>query len=102
MQINDTEWELLARLRERFLGGRGATLRDYWDSARTLELYDGTFGQRIAWKWRAVLAEIALRGGLGKVASVVDWGCGSGIASREFAVHSGAERYVLWDRSSAG
>lgn len=101
MQINDTEWQLLARLRERFLGGRGATLRDYWDSARTVELYDGTFGQRIAWKWRAVLAEITLRGGLGPVSSVVDWGCGSGIAAREFAAQASALRYSLWDRSSA-
>lgn len=101
MQIADGEWEQLARLRERFIGSSESTQRDYWDDARLCELYDATFAQRIAWKWRAVLREIAQRGGLGEVSSVLDWGCGSGIAAREFAAQARAERYVLWDRSTA-
>ncbi len=38
------------------------TLPDYWNSTRDLEIYDATFGARIAWKWNAVLGEIARRG----------------------------------------
>jgi len=101
MQIEEQDWEQLARLRERFLGPSEGTQRDYWENARLCELYDASFAQRIAWKWRALLREIAQRGGLGEVSSVLDWGCGSGIAAREFAAQAQAAHYVLWDRSAA-
>jgi SAM-dependent methyltransferase len=100
-QLDDADWTLLAQLRERFIAGHHAFDRDYWSSARLLELYDATFAQRIAWKWRAVFAEIQLRGGLGAVDSVLDWGCGTAIAAREFAAQASAAKYVLWDRSAA-
>ena len=99
MQVSDAEWALLEKLRERFLSGQGATARDYWENTRLCELYDATFAQRIAWKWRAVLAELAQRGRLPVVSSVLDWGCGSAIAAREFAAVGAASHYYLWDRS---
>ncbi len=107
MEILESEWELLARLRERFLAPAGTPSRDYWESERLCELYDSSFGQRIAWKWRAVLGELAARGRLPRAASVLDWGCGSAIASREFLAATraaGADvsaRFHLWDRSKA-
>jgi len=107
MQIESHEWAVLAGLRERFLGGRAETAFDYWESSRVCELYDATFGQRIAWKWRAVWSELELRGRLPRARSVLDWGCGTGIAAREFsaAQQAGGEgsavRYHLWDRSAA-
>ncbi len=107
MQILEQEWTVLAQLRERFLSGRGESSRDYWESARMCELYDATFAQRIAWKWRAVWSELALRGRMPRAERVLDWGCGSGIAAREFSAiqrATGADRPVhfhLWDRSAA-
>lgn len=113
MRIEEGEWPRLAALRERFLaeGGRGA---DYWTDARLCELYDATFGRRIAWKWRAVLGELAARERLPRAQSVLDWGAGTGIAAREFVRATRArgpaergpvervpvpERVYLFDRS---
>ena len=72
---------LLRRLRERFLA-RTAGERDYWKSPDELALYDSTFGERIGWKWDAVLAELAARKWQPRSKHVLDWGCGSGIAGR--------------------
>lgn len=97
------ELDLLRVLREGFLvyeeqPGSGAP--PYWGSAHELALYDQTFGQRIAWKWDAVLAELRARGRLPAGASVLDWGCGSGIAARRYlAARPGVERLFLWDHS---
>lgn len=107
MEILESEWELLTQLRERFLAPFGSPSRDYWSSARLCELYDASFGQRIAWKWRAALGELHLRGRLPRAASVLDWGCGSAIATREFLSATRADgadvagRIHLWDRSEA-
>ncbi len=104
MEILESEWELLARLRERFLAPAGTPSRDYWESERLCELYDSSFGQRIAWKWRAVLGELVARGRLPRALCVLDWGCGSAIAAREFFAAGGADastRFYLWDRSKA-
>lgn len=97
------ELDLLRVLREGFLTheervGEGAP--PYWGSAHELALYDGTFAQRIGWKWDAVLVELAARARLPAGASVLDWGCGSGIAARRFlAARGGAARVFLWDHS---
>ena len=52
---------LLRRLRERFIA-RTAGERDYWQSDEELELYDTTFGERIGWKWDAVLTGLEALG----------------------------------------
>ncbi|HTF87880.1 MAG TPA: small ribosomal subunit Rsm22 family protein [Planctomycetota bacterium] len=107
MQVLEHEWAQLAQLRERFLGGRGETSQDYWENARICELYDATFAQRIAWKWRAVWGELARRDRMPRAGRVLDWGCGGGIAAREFSaarLASGADDPLhvhLWDRSAA-
>jgi hypothetical protein len=108
MQVHEEEWQLLLALRERFLDPRGPGGRtgDYWTDERLCELYDATYGRRIAWKWRAVWGELRLRGRLPLARTVLDWGCGSGIAAREHAAVAGPRdgpprRYHLFDRSTA-
>ena len=95
------DWKALERLRAAFLDGT-AGAQDYWRSEADLESYDQTFGQRIRWKWDYVLKELTGRGWLPPRGDVVDWGCGSGIATRAFLEHFTVDppsRFVFWDRS---
>jgi hypothetical protein len=71
----------LNRMRERFLGGT-AGAQDYWRLEEDIALYDSTFGERIGWKWDAVLRELRRRGLAPQSRAAIDWGCGSGIAGR--------------------
>lgn len=75
------DWDRLAELREVFLGV-GGPRGPYWRRRADLELYDLTFGARIASKWRAVLAELARRGFPRTQGTIVDWGAGTGVAAR--------------------
>jgi len=75
------EMKTLTRLREGFLTG-SAGASDYWKGEGELSLYERTFAQRIAWKWDAVLNELALRHWAPPSRRLVDWGCGTGIATR--------------------
>jgi len=75
------ELHTLRQLRERFLAGTAGEA-DYWQSPEHLELYDTTYGERIGWKWDAVLAELRLRGWRPRSTRVLDWGCGTGVAHR--------------------
>lgn len=90
----------LQRLRRRFLEGTPEQ-GNYWESTADLALYDATFAARIGWKWDAVLSELTLRGWHPEARTVIDWGCGSGIASRRVLAHfPGAFTSVsYWDRS---
>ena len=90
---------ILRRLRERFLA-RTAGESDYWKSPEELALYDSTFGERIGWKWDAVLAELTARHWQPHSKHVLDWGCGSGIAGRRvLAQWPHLETLALHDRS---
>jgi hypothetical protein len=74
-------WDVLDRLRRQFLSptpGLGA----YWTTVDDLANYDFTFGQRIRWKWAAVLSELRARGWTPPPGALLDWGCGSGVAGR--------------------
>jgi hypothetical protein len=85
--------ERLARLRDRFIGDAPGS-GDYWDSEETLAAYDATFGERIGWKWDAVLGELALRGWAPPAGTtLVDFGCGSGVAARRVVAHFGATHF---------
>lgn len=105
LELSNSDWERLRAMRTSFLSQIDATttLPDYWNSTRDLEIYDATFGARIAWKWNAVLGEIARRGVEIPHGPVLDWGAGTGIAGRAFLRHFGTkERSVSFlDRSRA-
>lgn len=89
----------LRRLREGFIAGT-AGAADYWRSDEELALYDSTLGERIGWKWDAVLRELALRGWQPQCRRVLDWGCGSGVAGRRvLAAWPQVEALSLHDRS---
>src|SRR5262245_42959315 len=95
------DWPALDRLRARFLSDRPGG-DDYWTSPADLASYDFTYGQRIGWKWDAVLRELQRRGWTLPAGPRLDWGCGSGIAHRRVLEFLGShnERSVqIFDRS---
>jgi len=102
MNWESLDWEVLDRLRENFLSG-DKTAGPYWHTITDLECYDFTYGERIGWKWDAVLRELTQRawqpaGG----GTLLDWGCGSGIAGRRVVEAFGAghfTRLVVHDHS---
>lgn len=75
------DWTALDRLRTTFLAAQPGA-GSYWTSISDVANYDFTFAQRIGWKWDAVLRELKLRGWSPPAGAILDWGCGSGIASR--------------------
>lgn len=96
------DWTALDRLRDGFLAGEAAR-GDYWSSLSDVANYDFTYAQRIGWKWDAVLAELRARGWTPPGGTVLDWGCGSGIASRCVMDYFGAANFKmlrLSDRSA--
>src|SRR4051812_33330953 len=106
------ELDTLRSLRERFLGNRPAE-GGYWRSQQELALYDATFAERIGWKWDAVLRELQARGWRPQSRAVLDWGCGSGVASRRvlrawpgqfttLALHDVSPLAVEFAREAAG
>ena len=102
MTWSEIDWPALDRLRAGFLAGPAAGA-SYWQSPGDLASYDFTYGERIGWKWDAVLAELRLRGWRPAARTVLDWGCGSGIAGRRvlggFGDSAGFTHLHLWDRS---
>ncbi|MDI1335668.1 MAG: small ribosomal subunit Rsm22 family protein [Lacunisphaera sp.] len=93
MNWESLDWEVLDRLRETFLSA-ARTAGPYWHTITDLECYDFTFGERIGWKWDAVLAELKLRGWSPPPGTtVLDWGCGSGIAGRRVVDFFGAASF---------
>ncbi len=93
----------IERLRELFLDDSrgGAALPDYWRDRDDLAAYALVLGARIGWKWDAALSECRDRG-LGRAddQTVLDFGCGAGIAAQRFVRAFGAR--VVWchDRSA--
>jgi ribosomal protein RSM22 (predicted rRNA methylase) len=91
--------ETLAALRARFLAGT-AEADDYWQKPDDLRLYDETFGARIGWKIDAVLRSLAALGWQPRARRILDWGCGTGIATRRLlATWRGFAEVALHDRS---
>lgn len=101
-QLEKIDLKTLERLRAAFLDG-SAGQQVYWQTEEDLNDYDITFGQRIRWKWDDVLSELALHDWRPSGGPVLDWGCGSGVASRAFLQHFGKDavsEVTLWDRST--
>ena len=101
MTWTDLDWPALDRLRSGFLSGTAAA-GPYWQSASDLASYDFTYGARIGWKWDAVLTELRLREWRPAARTVLDWGCGSGIAGRRVISFFGPEKFDvlhIWDHS---
>jgi SAM-dependent methyltransferase len=103
MTSSRDELDRIQRLRELFLDdGRTSALADYWRSEADLQAYDDVLGARIGWKWDAALPECVARGWpRADGATVLDFGCGTGIAGRRFAAHCGAGEVLCHDRSGA-
>ncbi len=101
MSEEKIDWDRLARLRKRFLEieeDPGV----YWDSAEDLAQYHRFFGQRIGWKWKDAIRQAKQAGWRLRSTRVVDWGCGTGIASLtllEEIESRGIESVTLWDHS---
>ncbi|HEY0967668.1 MAG TPA: small ribosomal subunit Rsm22 family protein [Opitutaceae bacterium] len=101
MTWDEIDWKALDRLRDGFLSGTAAD-GPYWRSLSDLASYDFTYGERIGWKWDAVLRELTLRGWTPPRGLLVDWGCGSGIAGRRALRTWGATAFTglrVWDHS---
>ena len=96
MNWESLDWPTLDRLRETFLAGKPG---DYWRSRSDLENYDFTYGQRIGWKWNAVLAELRRLNWTPPAKSILDWGCGSGIAGKLVRDFFGIKTLRVHDRS---
>jgi SAM-dependent methyltransferase len=104
MSWSSLDWKALDRLRAGFLSGEPRPT-PYWESVSDLEVYDRTYAERIGWKWDTVLKELTLRrwapDGAGRL-TLLDWGCGSGVAARRVAAFLGQDslrEIVLWDHS---
>lgn len=96
------DWKALHRIRAQYLSGTPGAV-DYWETEEDLAAYDATYAQRIAWKWQAVLEDLARLGWTPPSGGVLqDWGCGSGVAGRLALATWGVgyfSRLALWDRS---
>ncbi len=93
LNLKTADWATLERLRAGFLNGTAAR-EPYWQSPGDLAAYDATYGERIGWKWDAVLGELRLRGWTPPAGgSVLDWGCGSGVAGRRVVKFFGPEKF---------
>lgn len=102
MNWSELDWDALERLRDGFLSGRAAQ-GPYWTSRTDLANYDLTYGERIGWKWDAVLSELKARRWSPPPGTLLDWGCGSGVAGRRVLRAFGTQRFdtlEVWDHSS--
>ena len=102
MTWSDLDWPALDRLRDGFLNGTAAR-GPYWKSLSDLANYDFTYAERIGWKWDAVLAELRRRQWTPPSRTLLDWGCGSGVAGRRVIDAFGAGNFdtlQVWDHSS--
>lgn len=86
----------LIALEDRPVGERAPR---YWGSRHDVSLYDRVFGARIGCKWEAVLDEIDARADLPAPRTILDWGAGTGVATRALLRRIEApERVTLFDR----
>lgn len=94
-------WDRLRGLRDLFLQPDPIP-EPYWSSNTLLRDYDITLGERIGWKWDAVLRELDLRGWRPPSSAITDIGCGTGVAARRLlnAYPGHFKKVTLWDRDA--
>ncbi|MCX6131202.1 MAG: hypothetical protein NTX25_19355 [Proteobacteria bacterium] len=100
--MDTIDWDLVRQMRQGFLDAKDY-LPDYWRNERWLEAYDQSLAQRIRWKWLAVLKALPQAfDWLESIPVVIDWGCGTGIASRSLLEVTGHRfsSLKLFDRSA--
>ena len=93
----------LRTLRSRFLDDdrAGVAMPDYWRDELDLTAYDALPAARIGWKWNAALREARDRGlTIDPNATVLDFGCGTGIAARRFLTRFPVREVLCHDRSA--
>lgn len=96
------KWAKVKELRSKFISSTGV-VSDYWDSEKTLEAYDETLAQRILWKWEFVFDQLERLKWTTDAATLIDWGCGTGIATRGYLNRFGIQNLTtvhVYDRSS--
>lgn len=95
------DWPALRTLRDLFLTGEPIPA-PYWNSRKELDAYDRTLGERIGWKWDAVISELRARGWTPPARRLTDIGCGTGIAARRIlrAFPDAFDEVVLHDHSA--
>ena len=101
MTWEELDWPAIDRLRGGFLSG-SVVAGPYWTSPSDLASYDFTYGERIGWKWDHVIRELKGRHWRPAARTIIDWGCGSGIAARRVIAAFGAENFdslTVWDHS---
>jgi hypothetical protein len=104
LQFRSSIWENLRNLRSDYVESDPSLRRDYWRNDELLAAYDQTLGERIGWKWRAVIHQLAERGLIPweSIASLTDWGCGSGKATETLLAEvplANLQHIFLFDRS---
>jgi SAM-dependent methyltransferase len=82
MKLSGHQWQKLRELRQFFLSAQ-PNHASYWDSEQTVELYDQTLAVRIGWRWDAVISQLRSLHWQPREKLFLDWGCGSGVASRK-------------------
>ena len=95
------DWELLHSLRDTFLNN-ARNAGNYWKDEWVLDQYHRTFAARIGWKWKAALADAKQVHWKPRANQILDWGCGTGIATLSLIEAFGSdwlERVFLWDHS---
>jgi SAM-dependent methyltransferase len=93
--LSSLDWDALDRLRAVFLAREAAASGPYWKNQSTLAAYDATYGERIGWKWDALLAELRLRAWQPPVGTMLlDFGCGSGVAGRRILAAFGPNHFA--------
>lgn len=103
--LDDLDQNRLERLRARFLedSPEPRAMADYWSCDEDLVAYDAVFAARIGWKWDAVFDELEARNiRFDAAGTILDFGCGTGIATRRFLRRAGVTpaRVLLHDRSA--
>ena len=104
MNLEELDWDALERLRGLFLEGKPVRTA-YWRSNSDLVSYNATYGERIGWKWDAVLRGLAGQGNGGwkpPLGPLLDFGCGSGVAGRRVLASFGPHAFTslhLHDKS---